>query len=210
MTPMPADENGRGQPEPTLADLGLTPGMDPHRAPDWFMLVEPEPRYLCDEFSYEWQLSAGPSAAALDERARELATHIVLRTEIENRDLHERNEAQAHELARLRELRADAADRLVEQLNQAQRDADFWTEKYYDLDRDHKRALADLIMKDEVIADLREGLEAVRAKLRDYGYISGSLLERLEAMHRELLLLQQRVDAQSGAQPFRPLPPPAA
>lgn len=151
---------------------------------------EPMPRYLCCEYAMDWHISAGPDAATIEEQARELATHIVLRMEIENHELRERNAAQAQELARLRELRADAADHLVAQVNEAQKETDYWTEKYYDLDRNHQRALADITMKDELIADLREGVEVVRATLRDYGYTSGTLLERLEAMHREFTVLR--------------------
>jgi hypothetical protein len=207
--PLDYEQNGYGQPDPDAADLGLTPISDPDAAPEWFMAPEPEPRYLCDADAWEWQYHAGPSADAMEEQARELATHIVLRMEIENHELRERNAAQAQELARLRELRADAADHLVAQVNEAQKETDYWTEKYYDLDRNHQRALADITMKDELIADLREGVEVVRATLRDYGYTSGTLLERLETMHREFTVLRQHVDAQSGAH-FRPSPPDAA
>lgn len=194
----------------TAADLGLTPIADPATAPEW-LLAEPEPmpRYLCCEYAMDWHISAGPDAAHVEERARELAQVVVLRMEIDNRELAERNENQAQELARLRELRADAADHLVAQVNEAQKETDYWTEKYYDLDRNHQRALADITMKDELIADLREGVEVVRATLRDYGYTSGTLLERLETMHREYTVLRQHVDAQSGAH-FRPVPPDAA
>jgi len=194
----------------TAADLGLTPLADPATAPEW-LLAEPEPmpRYLCCEYAMDWHISAGPDAAHIEERARELAQVVVLRMEIDNRELAERSENQAQELARLRELRADAADHLVAQVNEAQKETDYWTEKYYDLDRNHQRALADITMKDELIADLREGVEVVRATLRDYGYTSGTLLERLETMHREFTVLRQHVDAQSGAH-FRPVPPDAA
>ncbi len=193
----------------TAADLGLTPMPDPDAAPEWFMAPEPEPRYLCDADAWEWQYHAGLSADAMEERARELATHIVLRMEIENHELRERNAAQAQELARLRELRAEAADHLVAQVNEAQAETDAWTEKYYHLDRSYKRVqqeLADLTVEKR---DLIDGTELMRSMFRDYGFVSGSLPERLEAMHREFTVLRQHVDAQSGAH-FRPVPPDAA
>lgn len=64
----------------------------------------------------------------------------------------------------------------------------------------------DLEMQGELITDLREGMEVVRTTLRDYGYTSGTLLERLETMRRDLVALRQQVHAQSGA--LAPSEPP--
>jgi DNA repair ATPase RecN len=196
MTPLNYEQNGYGQPEPTAEDLGLTPVAD----------VADDPRYLCCEYAFEWHMAAGPDEAALLEQARELATQTVLREELDRRELAARNEAQAAELARLRELRADAADRLVAQLNEAQKDADHWTEKFYSLERDYKRAMSDIDMKDGLITDLREGLELVRNTLRDCGYTSGALHKRIQEMHAELVQLR-KASAQSGATSHRSQPP---
>jgi hypothetical protein len=194
----------------TAAELGLAPIADPDAAPEW-LLAEPEPmpRYLCCEYAMDWHISAGPDAAHVEERARELAQVVVLRMEIDNRELADRNEAQAQELARLRELRVDAADRLVDALNEAQAETDDWTEKYYHLEKNHKRLQQVLADRTIEKRDLSDGIELMRSMFRDYGFVSGSLPERLEAMHRELVALRQQVSAQSGAH-FRPVPPDAA
>lgn len=170
MTPMPFDENGYGQPEPTATDLGLPTLAPAYTAPDWFLddapVVMDGPRYLCCEYAFEWHMAAGPDEAALLEQARELATQTVLREELDRRELAARNEAQAAELARLRELRADAADRLVAQLNEAQKDADHWTEKFYALEEETHAALtkagAPIFAKDGIRLSIPQRIEALK------------------------------------------------
>jgi hypothetical protein len=133
--------------------------------------------------------------------ATEGTQRLLLQAEVDNRELAEQvadwqaRAALEAEAVRQRDIARAAADEAQQETIHTLNELD--------------RADATIEMQGELITDLREGLEMVRTTLRDYGYTSGSLLERLEAMHRELVALRQQV-AQSGAMSFRPVPPDAA
>lgn len=167
----------------TAADLGLTPISDPGAAPEW-LLAEPEPmpRYLCCEYAMDWHISAGPDAAHIEDRARGLAQVYVLQAEMDRRN--------AHDLAK--SAVAQAAETEV-RIKDREREIEIVRNQYH-VERDAKQ-------------ELREGTSILRSMFNTYGYGSGSLTERLEAMYKDLVALRQQVSAQSGAMSHRPQPP---
>jgi hypothetical protein len=168
----------------TASDLGLTPLAPDYTAPDWLLMdvVTDAPVYdavtCCDSYAVEWQLRAGPDAEYV--LAMERAQVLLLQTEIDRR--------KAHDLAK--SAVAQAAETEV-RIKDREREIEIVRNQYH-IEREAKE-------------ELREGTAMLRAMFNGYGYGTGSLTERLEAMYKDLVALR-KASAQSGAH-FRPEPP---